>query len=135
MDFVIENIRLRELVAVVGENRIFFEDFVGFLEGEGFPSLQDFVNSDDDEKALSTISRYLSRRSDARLFDGLGKPYHNSKARWFFLSWLFRDVPAQRLGPLVQHVQGKTSLERKTNLLNELRKHVGPLFPNPASWE
>ena len=135
MDFVIENIRLRELVAVVGENRIFFEDFVDFLEGEGFPSLQDFVNSDDNEKALLTISRYLSRRSDARLFDGLGKPYHNSKARWFFLSWLFRDAPAQRLGPLVQHVQGKTPLERKANLLNELRKHVGPLFPNPASWE
>lgn len=135
MHFVIENVRLRELVAVVGENQSFFEDFVGFLKSRGFPSLQDFINSDDDAKAIGTISTYLSVESEARLFDGLGKPYTNSKARWFFLSWLFRDAPAQRLGPLVRHVQGKTPLQRKANLLNELRKRVGPLFPNPASWE
>lgn len=79
MHFVIENVRLRELVAVVGENQSFFEDFVGFLKGRGFTSLQDFINSDDDAKALGTISTYLSVESEARLFDGLGKPYTNSK--------------------------------------------------------
>jgi hypothetical protein len=135
MDFVIENIRLRELVAVVGENRAYFDDFLLCLKEHGFADLPSFVNTTDDRQALETISAYLARKSEAQLLDGVGKPYANSKARWFFLSWVFRDAPAQRLGPLVAHVRGATPTERKANLLNELRKHVGPLFPDSASWD
>lgn len=135
MDFVIENIRLRELVAVVSENHAYFEDCLACLNEHGFADLPSFINTNDDSKALTAILAYLVRESEAQLFDGIGKPYANPKARWFFLSWVFRDAPAQRLGPLVRHVMGDTAIERKANLLNELRKHVSPLFPNPASWE
>jgi len=135
MDFVIENIRLRELVTVVGENRAYLEDFLACLKEHGFADLPSFVNTNDELRALEAISAYLVRKSDAKLLDGVGKPYGNAKARWFFLSWVFRDAPAQRLGPLVKHVKGDTATERKANLLNELRKHVAPLFPDSASWE
>jgi len=72
MDFVIENIRLRELVAVIRENRAFFTD------------LPAFIHEKDDTIALTTVATYLKRKSDATLLDGLGQPYSNAKARWFF---------------------------------------------------
>lgn len=135
MDFVIENIRLRELVAVVNENKAFFDDFLTYLRAQGFDNIPDFINTTDDMKAFEAISAYLVYKSDAKLYDGLGNAYANGKARWFFLSWLLRDAPAQRLGPLVKHVPGESPNERKSNLLNELRKHIRSLFPNAASWE
>jgi hypothetical protein len=135
LDFVIENIRLRELVAVVNENKAFFEDFINFLNDHGFNSVPEFINTEDDSKAQSTILAYLIHKSDAKLYDGLGNPYANGKARWYFLSWFLRDAPAQRLGPLVMHMPGNSPNERKARLLNELRKYVKPLFPETASWE
>ena len=135
MNFVIENIRLRELVAVVNENRAFFNDFVTFLNEHGFSSVHSFSNASNDGKARAVIIAYLKHNSDTKLYDGLGKPYGNAKARWFFLSWLLRDAPAQRLGPLVKHMAGDSPIDRKANLLNELRKNVQSLFPEAASWE
>lgn len=71
----------------------------------------------------------------AQLFDGLGRPYGDSKkARWYFLAWLFRDAPAQRLGPILSSVEGNTIDERRARLLNELREFVAPLFPLAESW-
>ena len=135
MEFVIENIRLRELVAVVNDNRAFFDDILSFLESHGYCSIYAFVDEGDNGKAKQTILAYLEHKSNAKLYDGLGKPYANAKARWFFLSWLFRDAPAQRLDPLVKQMPGVSTVERKAHLLNELRKHVRPLFPETASWE
>lgn len=135
MEFVIENIRLRELVLVVNENRAFFDDFISFLSEQGFNNIHKFIREPDDNKAYSIIYAYLERKSDVNLYDGIGKPYPNGKARWLFLSWLLRDAPAQRLGPMVKSMPGNTVIERKANLLNELRKYVAPLFPDPASWK
>ena len=135
MDFVIENIRLRELVAVVNEDKEFFDDFINFLKDHGFKDVPDFIKTENDSKALSTILDYLTHTSNAKLYDGLGNPYTNGKARWFFMSWILRDAPAQRLGPLVKHMPGKSPNERKAWLLNELRKNINPLFPDTASWK
>ncbi len=84
---------------------------------------------------LPTRQEYLTRRSEATLYNGLCRPYPNAKARWYFLSWILRDAPAQRLSPLVKHVPGSSALERKTYLLNELRKFTIPLFPSQENWE
>lgn len=135
MDFVLYNLRLKELVAIVKENRMFFDEFVEFLQTQGYDSILEFVQEKSDEKAISTISAYLASPSKANLYDGLLRPYTNSKAKWYFLAWLLRDAASQRLQPLLSSVPGKTDTERKSYLVNEIRKFVEPLFPDPENWE
>jgi hypothetical protein len=134
MDFLIDNIRLRELVAIVNENEEFFQDFVKFLQEVGYVSVHDFIQESSEERALYIIASYLSRVSDVKLYDGLLRPYPNSQARWYFLAWLLRDAPAQRLKPLLTQIAGKNLIEREAFLLNEIRKFVAPLFPKADSW-
>jgi len=135
MDFVLYNLRLKELVAIVRENERFYQDFVEFLKEAGYGSVLEFVQEPSDEKAAETIVTYLSRANEVKLYDGLLRPYSNSKAKWYFLAWLLRDAATQRLQPLLKTVPGETAIERKAYLLNEVRKFVGPLFPQAASWE
>ena len=135
MDLVLHNLRLRELVTIVQENQRFYQDFVDFLGQEGYSSVLDFIQEPSDEQAANTISRYLNRHSEVRLYDGLLRPYSNSRAKWFFLSWLLRDAATQRLQPLLNAVPGNTAIERRTYLLNEIRKFVAPLFPLSENWE
>lgn len=135
MDFVLQNLRLRELVAIVQENRSFYEDFVAFLTDEGYDSVLEFIQDATDERAAATIARYLNRPSAVRLYDGLLRPYANSRAKWYFLAWLLRDAATQRLQPLLRNVPGDTAVERQAYLLNEVRKFVAPLFPQSESWE
>src|SRR5208283_396554 len=77
---------------------------------------------------------YLLNPASATLYDGLGRPYTNGKAKWYFLAWLLRDAPAQRLEPLLRSVNGATLEEKKVKLINHLRKFVGPLFPGSEKW-
>jgi hypothetical protein len=135
MDFIVHNLRLKELVAIVQENRRFYEDFVAFLQVQGYDSVSGFIHEPSDERAAQTISAYLTRHSEVSLYDGLLRPYPNSKAKWFFLAWLLRDAATQRLEPLLKTVPGDTVIERKAYLLNEIRKFVEPLFPETGSWE
>jgi hypothetical protein len=135
MDFVLHNLRLQELVAIVQENRGFYEDFVAFLKQEGYSSVHNFVEEQSDKKATDTIGKYLNRHSQVKLYDGLLRPYPESKAKWFFLAWLFRDAATQRLQPLLKTVPGDTKVERQTHLLNEIRKFAAPLFPQSENWE
>ena len=135
MNYVLHNLRLKELVVIVNENRLFYEDFIEFLSEEDFSSIQDFINEPSDSRAAETIAKYLERPSQANLYDGLLRPYSNSKAKWFFLAWLLRDAATQRLQPLLKTMPGKNGIERKTNLVNEIRKFVAPLFPDAESWE
>jgi len=135
MDIVLHNLRLQELVVIVQENKEFYEDFVNFLQEEDYPSVLDFMQESSDQRAAEAIGRYLNRHSEVKLYDGLLRPYSNSKAKWFFLAWLMRDAATQRLQPLLKSVPGDTGTERKTYLLNEIRKFVAPLFPQATSWE
>lgn len=135
MDFVLHNVRLAELVAIVQENKSFFDDFVDFLQEQGYETVLAFVRESSNERAAETIESYLSRHSEVKLYDGLLRPYPNSKAKWYFLTWLFRDAATQRLEPLLRTVPGNTIIERQAYLLNEVRKFVEPLFPLSTSWE
>jgi len=135
MDFVLHNLRLKELVAIVQENKRFYEAFVTFLKEEGYDSVLDFIQESSDERAAETIAKYLSHPSEVKLYDGLLRPYSNAKAKWYFLAWLLRDAATQRLQPLLKSVPGETTTERKTYLLNQVRKFVEPLFPETGSWE
>lgn len=135
MELVLQNLRLQELTAIVRENRAFYDEFLLFLQESGYDSIADFVQDSSDQRAGQTITTYLNRHSAASLYDGLLRSYTNAKAKWFFLAWLLRDAATQRLQPLLKSVPGETDVERKSYLLNEVRKFVAPLFPDPESWE
>jgi hypothetical protein len=134
MGFLVENLRLQELVAVVRQNQRFYEDFCAYLRQHGYRDVHDFINEQADEKATKTLRDYLAKQSEVRLLDGLARPYKDATAKWYFLAWILRDAPAQRLQPLLSLVQGASLEERRVNLLNRLRKFVGPLFPQVESW-
>ncbi|MGB3681264.1 MAG: hypothetical protein WA990_02135 [Rubrobacteraceae bacterium] len=135
MDFFRENSRLRELVAIVQANEEFFRDFQSFLRENGYAHVRGFILEDVDHKALDFLDRYMLRRSNASLYDGLLRPYAEPKAQWYLLSWMMRDAPAQRLNPLLRNIVGENLNERRALLLNEIRKFVAPLFPDRESWE
>lgn len=135
MTFVLENQRLRDLVAIVRQNQAFYKEFLTFLKTEGYKDIHGFVSEKDDQKALQVLSKYLASTSKANLYDGLGRPYKDTIAKWYFLAWMLRDAPAQRLAPLLQSLDGASLTEKKAFLLNEIRKFVGPLFPEASRWE
>ena len=134
MDFVIDNLRLAELVAIVRQNEAFFDAFVEFLAQRGYSNIHAFINEPNDEKAVTVIAAYLAHTVNAHLYDGIGRPYASDLAKWYFLAWTMRDAPAQRLGPLLKNVKGASMSDRKSNLLNEVRKFAGPLFPEAEKW-
>ena len=134
MDFVIENLRLKELVLIVRRNKPFYDDFIAFLKAHGYGSLLAFINEASDDQALKTLVEYLKRTSPEHLLDGLGRPYAEGIARFYFLSWVLRDAPAQRLQPLLSQMPGRTLDEKRAALLNEIRKHTAPLFPCAENW-
>jgi len=135
MPLVTDNLRLAELVAIVRQNQAFFNAFVVFLQDHDYPSVKDFIEESDDERAINTIEQFLQTSHDELLYDGIGRPYAKDVANWYFLAWLLRDAPAQRLGPLIKSIEGRSMSERKAKLLNSVRKFVGPLFPESEKWE
>lgn len=132
--FVVDNLRLQELAAIVEQNKPFYDAFLRFLQGNGYNDVAAFIHDTDSTKARSTIEAYLANHAGATLHDGLGRPYTNGKAKWYFLAWILRDAPAQRLEPLLRSVDGTTLEEKKASLINHLREFVGPLFPGSDKW-
>ncbi len=135
LDFVVKNLRLAELITVVNANREYFNEFVVFLQNHGYATIREFIAETSDEKAVAVIKSYLTLHSETQFFDGIFRPFPEAKARWYFLAWIFRDAPAQRLNPLILHMPGASKLEKQTHILNEIRKFVNPLFPNEKQWD
>ena len=134
MSFVIENIRLKELVAITNANKPFHDELLEFLRGEGYLNLHAFVKEPSGERATAALAKYLGQASAAQLFDGLGRPYAQAKARWYLLAWILRDAPTQRLEPLLEKAKRDEMPAQRARLLNAIRAFVGPLFPNDESW-
>lgn len=132
--FVVDNLRLKELAAIVEMNKPFYDAFLGFLKGIGYADVAAFIHDENPESARSAIESYLAKPAGATLYDGLGRPYTNGKAKWYFLAWMLRDAPAQRLEPLLRSVNGSSLEEKKVKLINHLREFVGPLFPGAEKW-
>jgi hypothetical protein len=137
MTFVVENLRLAELVAVAQSNRPMFDDLLSFLKSEGYSSLVAFVQEADDEVAYRVIHNYLVRPlpTDLHLFDGVARPYQANKAKFFLLAWILRDAPAQRLGPMVRSMPGRSLAERRAAILNLVRKHVREVLRDEGQWQ
>lgn len=136
MEFVAENIRLKELAIVAEQNKAIFDDLVSFLAGQGYASLHAFVVEPDPARGKATILQYLSRPlpEGIALFDGIARPYTPERARWVLLGWVFRDAPTQRLQPMLRSMPDKTPLGRQAELLNRVRAYVATVLPSPDRW-
>ena len=132
--FVVDNLRLKELSQIVEQNKPFYDAFLLFIGEFGYEEVSSFIHETDTAKAKAVIESYLATPSQATLFDGVGRPYINGKAKWYFLAWVLRDAPAQRLEPILRSINGSTLEEKKAILLNRLREFVGPLFPGSEKW-
>lgn len=135
MAFVIKNLRLRDLVVIVRQNQAFYTEFIMFLNKKGYKNIHGFIHEKNNAKAVRVLTKYLAFHNKAKLYDGIGRPYSGTIAKWYFLAWILRDAPAQRLAPLLSTVKGDSLDEKKADLLNQLRKFVGPLFPEASKWE
>lgn len=65
------------------------------------------------------------------LFDGIGRSYPHAKACYYFFSWLIRDAPQQRLGPLIQRIvrqsrrgRAETEILALVALITKYRKNA-----------
>lgn len=131
-----DNIRLKELAIIANSNKPFFDDFINFLESENYNNLYKFLIEKDSSKAENFLLKYLERKlpKDLNLYDGIGRPYPQSKAKWLFLGWIFRDAPIQRLQTVLKNIDG-TANERKAILINHVREYVSTILPEPERWE
>jgi len=136
MTFAYENIRLNELAAIAELNKVVYEDFETFLQEQGFQNIYAFIMSENDEKTESTILIYLERPlpEGVALFDGIARPYVQDKAKWLFLGWLLRDAPEQRLKPMVSSLEGANPRQKRSKLLNIVRKGLASSFSEPEHW-
>lgn len=133
--FVIENLRLKELRLVVNRNRAFFAEFLVLLSSKGYETLQAFIADNDQDRPKRFLREFFAHQFAAPLLDGLGRPYAHGTANWYFITWVLRDAPAQRLNPLLGCVPGGTTAERRIELVDRLRRLVAPLFPDAGSWD
>jgi hypothetical protein len=71
------------------------------------------------------------------LIDGVGRSYRHSKGCYYFFSWIVRDAPQQRLGPLITRIvragnkkRVETEVEVLAMLISTYRENV-----KTFSWE
>ncbi|MEA5516528.1 hypothetical protein [Nodularia sp. UHCC 0506] len=136
MSSIPNNIRLKELAIVTNLNKAFFDDFIGFLQTQGYDELYKFVAEEDAYKAKITIRKYLDRKipENLKLYDGIGRPYPDDKAKWLLLGWIFRDAPEQRLKSFLQNFSGEIN-ERKAEVINQVRQYAFASLPDRERWE
>ena len=136
MSSIPKNIRLKELATVANLNKAFFDDFISFLATKGYDQLYKFVVEENTTKAKNTIREYLDRKvpDDLKLYDGIGRPYPNDKAKWLLLGWIFRDAPEQRLKSFLPNFSGEIN-ERKAEVLNQVREYVVAILPERERWD
>lgn len=132
--FVLENLRLKELVLVNNKNKLIFEEFVCFLNNYGYKNIYEFVNEKDEAKIFDVIHAYFHHNFSNRLFDGIARPYDEPKSKWYLITWILRDAPQQRLQPILRTIPAK-GIERNIILVCNVLKFASPLFPEKASWE
>src|SRR5690606_16936790 len=131
---VVENLRLKELILVVNKNKPFFDEFSGFIQGSGYDDIHAFISETDEEKLTKVVDSYFDAPFKNTLFDGIARPYSDSKSKWFFITWLLRDAPQQRLQPIISSLTGTTK-ERRIWVVKKIMHFVSPLLPEKEQWE
>jgi hypothetical protein len=70
------------------------------------------LDEDQIKRVMSACYNASTDKNVPLLFDGIGRSYPHSKACYYFFSWLIRDAPQQRLGPLIQRIVRSTKKKR-----------------------
>lgn len=137
MAYIVQNIRLKELVAIAHANKPFYDFFRQEIAKVGYPTLHSFVSEVDDAKATAAILAFLRAPvpTGTALLDGVGAPYGADKGKWLLLGWIFRDAPEQRLRPMVFDMPGASVSERQAHLLNSVRSYARDVLPDPRFWK
>ncbi|VAK42459.1 hypothetical protein [Enterobacter hormaechei] len=131
---VVENIRLKELMLVVNKNKPFFEEFKEFISFHGYPSIYHFINDPEEIRIKNVILIYFNTNFRNCLYDGIARPYPSAQSNWFFITWLLRDAPQQRLRPILSSLIGPMP-QRKADLVSELVIFTRTIFTDPLQWE
>lgn len=134
-ELVIENLRLKELILVVNKNKPFFDEFVEFLTTYGYENVLSFVSESDEEKMNIVLNDYFAHDFRNCLYDGIARPYDQSKSKWFFITWLLRDAPQQRLQPIVSSLKEGSATQKRIWVINRIMQFVAPLMPEKEQWE
>jgi hypothetical protein len=134
-EFIIENIRLKELILVVNMNRPFFDEFIRFIREYGYSEVHEFIAEKNDEKVGNILKDYFNIKFTSNLYDGIARPYDADKSKWFFITWLLRDAPTQRLQPMISSQAGANTFEKRITILNKLIKYIAPLMPDREQWQ
>ncbi|MEP0824100.1 MAG: hypothetical protein HRF40_01290 [Nitrososphaera sp.] len=123
----ITHVRLIDLTRLADQVRPFYEWIEQQFQMSTSRSLslnELLMESSADEIHRAIEYCYEAKGTDLPfLFDGAGRTYSHSKACYYFFSWLIRDAPQQRLGPLVQRVvrnTGKGRSEVEVDVLTAL---------------
>lgn len=133
-ELVVENLRLKDLILVVNKNKPFYDEFLGFLKGKGYEDIHAFVSETSEKNINDVVNSYFDTPFSNTLFDGIARPYNESKSKWFFITWVLRDAPQQRLQPIVSSLDGTTQ-EKRTWVINKIMRFVSPLLPDKEQWE
>lgn len=136
MTLAYKNIRLGELAAVADLNKPFYDDFVKFLQSEGFATVFEFIKENDNDESNAVILKYFLRQlpEGVSLHDGIARPYKENRAKWLFMGWILRDAPAQRLQPMVSSMGGNNVTEKKALLLTVVKETLIDHFPTEDYW-
>lgn len=134
-EIVIENLRLKELILVVNKNKPFFDEFVGFIKRHGYKNVLEFVSEPDEARMKIVLTDYFDSNFTNCLYDGIARPYDKIKSKWFFITWLLRDAPQQRLQPIVASLDVGNIAQKRIWVINRIMQFVAPLMPEEEQWE
>lgn len=134
-ELVIENLRLKELILVVNKNKPFFDEFIEFVKRYGYQNVLNFVSEPDETTMNKVLNDYFAHDFKKCLYDGIARPYDQSKSKWFFITWLLRDAPQQRLQPIVSSLDDGTTTQKRIWVINRIMQFVAPLMPEKEQWE
>lgn len=134
-ELVIENLRLKELILVVNKNRPFFDEFVEFVKHHGYENVLAFISEPNENKMEAVLNDYFVTEFANCLYDGIARPYDQRKSKWFFITWLLRDAPQQRLQPIVSSLEKGSTTQKRIWVIHRIMQFVAPLMPEKEQWE
>lgn len=114
----IAHYRLIELSKLVDQAKPFYdwiEKHARRISGS-HKSLNEILLQCSRDEIASIINACYSDSTDEKpfLFDGIGRTYPHAKACFYFLAWMIRDAPQQRLSPLISRMQKADNVSKMT---------------------
>lgn len=120
----IAHYRLIELSALVDQARPFYdwiERHARRISGSHRSLNEILLRCSRDEIAKIVDACYTDNTDNKPfLFNGIGRTYPHAKACFYFLAWMIRDAPQQRLSPLVSRMQKADNVSKMAAQVDSL---------------